>query len=161
MPRKNVSSDKWSTQVLEQVAAACNAPSTARTTQDWNLYLEAISDALGVLTEKQRVILLLSQEFGISFVDIGRVFKMPNSTVIATLDAAIERVAAFLKARSLASKNLFACKLFQKIYNGHIHVEELNHEPQNVDITDRVQPIWFYSRNYLWLSTESEESQDN
>ena len=150
MHSKRVYSHKWDISILEQVAASCNIATSAQTEADWKIFLESIYEAIQILTQKQRTVLLLSQEFGISFVDIGRVMGIPLSTVIGTLRAAIDRVTFTLKSRSLVDKGTFNCKALQKIYTGQLDLKECANESPEFEFLDRFAPPYFYPRNYLW-----------
>jgi len=147
--KKRVYSHKWDISILEQVAANCNIMASAQTEKDWELFLEAIYEGIQILSSRQRTVLLLSQEFGLSFVDIGRVLNIPLSTVIGNLKAAIERLVFILRSRSLTRKDMFNCKALQKIYTGTIDLKECSHEPAEFEFLDRYQPPFFHPRNYL------------
>ena len=93
--------DKWSTDVLEQIATCCNIAANAKTETDWELFLNAIYEAAVALPNKQRTILLLSQEHGLSFSDIGRAMNIPHSTVMNNLACAVEIIVEHIKKKSL------------------------------------------------------------
>ena len=147
--KKGVYLHKWDISILEQVAAGCNIASNSQLRDDWDIFLQAIYDAIGVLSHKERVILLLSQEVGIPLVDIARILDMPKSTTLVTLQGAVDKVVFFLKSRSLVRKDIFSSKAMQQIYSEMVNMEELSHDPEHVGISERFAPPWFYPRNYL------------
>ena len=150
MSAKNVYCNKWSTEVLEQVAASCNIASNAQNDPDWNLFLSAVYDGIMLLTDKQRITLLLSQEHGLSLVDIARTMNMPISTVLAHIRAAIDKLVFYLKSRSLVKKDLFTCKAMELIYTHTLCMEDCANEPADFEFLDKYAPPFFTPRNYLF-----------
>ena len=149
MPGKNTYANKWSPGVLEQVAYSCNIASNSQNGADWELFLSAIYEALQVLTEHQRIVLLLSQEVGLSFVDIARITGKPISTIIGLLNVAIKKVTFFIKARSLTHKGKFSCKALQMIYDEQFVAEEFAHGPADFEFLDQYAAPYFSPRNFL------------
>jgi len=98
---KRVTADKWSPEVLEKIAAGCHIACNAQNVDDWNLFISAIYDAIQLLPNNQRIILLLSQEHGLSFSDIGRTMNLPHSTVKYNMAQAVKVVVKYLQSRSL------------------------------------------------------------
>lgn len=147
--KKGVYLHKWDVSILEQVAASCNIAAKTELQGDWDVFLQAIYDSIQMLSHKERVILLLSQEVGIPLIDIARILDMPRSTTLVTMQGAIDKIVFFLKSRSLVRKDLFDSKAMQLIYNEMVDLEELEHDPEHVGISQKYSAPWFYSRNYL------------
>lgn len=156
--KKRVYCDKWDVTILEQVAASCNIAANARTETDWQLFLRAVYDGIGLLSPKQRAVILLSQEFGLSFVDISRVLNITMSMTVRTLQAAVDKLVFFLKSRSLTRKDLFDSKAMQLIYTELIDLEDVANEPADFEFLERYHPPWFYDKNYLFEEVYGSES---
>jgi hypothetical protein len=140
MARKNVYCHKWNVAVLEQIACGCGLATNAQTTTDWELFLEAVYEAIHVLNEPQRVVLLLSQEVGLSFVDIARITGKPVSTIIGLLKVAIHKVTFVIKAKSLTHNGHFNCRALQILYDTRVGAEERAHEPADFELLDKYEP---------------------
>lgn len=149
MAPKNVYCNKWSPDVLEQVAYSCNIASNSQNVADWQIFLTAIYESIGVLSYDQRVILLLSQEVGLSFVDIARITGKPISTIIGLLKVAIQKVTFFIKARSLTNTRQFDCKALQMIYDEHFVPEEYANGSADFEFLDQYAAPHFCPRNFL------------
>lgn len=149
MPAKRVYGHKYDPAILEQVACGCNIASNAQNEQDWELFLSAIYDAIGVLNYDQRIVLLLSQEMGISFVDIARITGKPISTIIGLLKVAINKVTFFIRARSLTHNGQFNCKALQMIYDEQFSPEEFAHGSSDFEFLDQYAAPYYCPRNYL------------
>lgn len=141
---KRCYADKWSSDVLEQVAATCNVAANTKTEHDWELFLNAIHEAAIVLPSLQRTILLLSQEHGLSFADIGRVLNMPHSTVMYSLARAVDVIVDHLKARSLLDMKIRGeSKVAQAIYTEQVKETEINANTR-FGFYYELEPPWFY-----------------
>lgn len=149
MPGKNTYAHKWDASILEQVAYACNIASSSQNEADWQLFLSAIYDAIKILTYDQRIVLLLSQEVGLSYVDIARILGKPISTIIGLLKVAINKVTFFIKSRSLTKSSKFNCKALQLIYDEHFAPEEYANGTADFEFLDRYAAPFFCPRNYL------------
>ena len=149
MAAKRQYAHKWATDVLEQVAAACNIASSSQNEADWQLFLTAIYDSIGILTYDQRITLLLSQEVGLSYVDIARILGKPISTIIGLLKVAINKVTFFIKARSLTKSSRYNCKALQLIYDEQFVPEEYAHGTSDFEFLDQYAAPFFCARNYL------------
>ena len=147
--KKGVYLHKWDIGILEQVAASCNIASNTRLRDDWDIFLNAIYDSIQMLSHKERVILLLSQEVGIPLIDIARILSMPRSTTLVTMQGAIDKIVFFLKSRSLVRKDMFDSKAMQLIYSEMVDLEEMDHDPEHVGIAQKHPEPWFCPKNYL------------
>lgn len=137
--------DKWSTDVLEQIAVGCNIAANAKTRSDWELFLNAIYDAAVSLPDNQRAILLLSQEHALSCADIGRALNLPHSTVMHNLAKAVEKIVSVLKKKSLLDiRARTSSKLSAIIYREGYNKEESN-APTRFGFYYEHEPPWFHS----------------
>ena len=155
MAPKRTYAHKWNVDILEQVAYACNIASNSQNDQDWELFLSAVYDAIGVLSYDQRIVLLLSQEVGISFVDIARILGKPISTIIGLLKVAINKVSFYIKARSLTHKGVFDCKALQSIYDEQFNPEEYANGSADFEFLERYSAPYYSPRNFLIESLDS------
>lgn len=141
--------DKWSTDVLEQIASTCNIASAARTETDWELFLNAIYDAAVALPNKQRMILLLSQEHGLSFSDIGRTMNMAHSTVMNNFASAVEIIVDHVKRKSLIDITVRKeSKVAEQLYCERFTPEACNAQTR-FGFYYEAEPPWFYDENPL------------
>jgi hypothetical protein len=141
--------DKWSTDVLEQIATCCNIASTAKTETDWELFLNAIYDAAVALPNKQRTILLLSQEHGLSFSDIGRAMNMPHSTVMNNMTCAVNIIVEHLKHKSLIDITVRGeSRVAEQLYCERFTPEAHDAQTRFGFYYD-AEPPWFYDDNPL------------
>lgn len=147
--KKGVYLHKWDIGILEQVAASCNIAAKAELKGDWDVFLQAVYDSIQMLSYKERIILLMSQEVGIPLIDIARILDMPRSTTLVTMQGAIDKIVFFLKSRSLVRKDMFESKAMQLIYSEMVDLEELDHDPEHVGISQKYHEPWFYAKNYL------------
>jgi hypothetical protein len=147
--KKGVYLHKWDISILEQVAASCNIAAKAQLKSDWDIFLEAVYDAIRILSHKERTILLLSQEVGIPLIDIARILDMPRSTTLVTMQGAVDKIVFFLKSRSLTRKDIFDSKAMQLIYSESVDLEELDHDPEHVGVHHKYPTPWFYPKNFL------------
>jgi len=151
--------DKWSPDVLEQVAATCNIASNTSSEADWELFLNAIHDAATTLPGNQRAVLLLSQEHGLSFSDIGRVLNMPYSTVMHHLSKAVDIIVEHLKEKSLISMRVRdESKFAHSFYCEHVVTEEHNAATRFGFYYDH-EPPWFYEGSNILEDDGSEEEK--
>lgn len=142
--------DKWSTDVLEQVAACCNVASRAKSASDWELFLNAIYETAVGLPTTQRAILLLSQEHALSYADIGRVLNLPHSTVMHNLARAVDRIVAVLKERSLIDITVRnESKVAETMYCEHYVPEAKNEKTRFGFYYHHDQPWYFHGPNLL------------
>ena len=144
MSKKQTYSHKWDISILEQVAYDSNIASRAKTVGDWDIFLTAIYESIGVLTQEQRIVLILSQEVGLSYVDISRIMGKPLSTVVGLLRQSIKRVCLVIKSRSLADPNRFDCKAMQKLRHRteqRTHKEPI-HEPPEFEFIDKFNGVY-------------------
>lgn len=93
--------ERWATDALEKIGAKCKAISNSKSVQDWEIFLRSIYEAVTTLTNLQRTILLLSQEFGIPRREIARVIGVDPFVVHSQYNRAVAKVVAFLDRRSL------------------------------------------------------------
>ena len=143
MARKNLYCHKWDTTILEQVAHDCAVTSKARTMEDWEIFLTAIYKAIDLLTSDQRVVLLLSQEIGLSYVDIARIMGKPLSTVVGLLKQAINKITFVIKSRSV-SDDRYNCQALTKLFAAQQKAasKEVLHEPPEFEFIDKLtQPV--------------------
>lgn len=153
---KRTYADKWSTDVLEQVASACNVASNAKTEADWELFLNAIYECATALPTTQRAILLLSQEHGLSFSDIGRALNLPHSTVMYNMARAVEIIVEKLKAKSLVDLRVRGeSKVAQQIFCEQFRAEEVNAQTRS-GFYHGHEPPWFYAGKNLLLDDDDE-----
>lgn len=151
MRKREVRVDRWDINILEQVAYSCNiAAGCGRegNDDDWKLFLTAVYDAIRVLDDTTRAIVLLHQEFAHNASDISRILNKPESTVKALLRQGVDKMVFYLKNRSMIRKDVFTCKALKLIYSQQPDMEELNEPPQFEFLVGKQQP-WFYPRNYL------------
>lgn len=143
--------DKWSTDVLEQIAACCNVAAKAHSSSDWELFLNAIYETAVSLPTLPRAILLLSQEHALSCADIGRVLNLPHSTVMHNLSRAIDKIVDELKKRSLIDTTVRGdSKVTEVIYCECLSPEDINAHTRFGFYHDR-EPPWFYHGPNLLL----------
>ena len=143
MTHKSVYFHKWDIGILEQVGHNCESVSKAKTIADWEIFLTAIYKAIDVLSTDQRVVLLLSQEVGLSYVDIARILGKPLSTVVGLLKRAIHKVTFVIKSRSL-SDGSYNCKALNKLFAAQSKAasKEVIHEPPEFEFIDELtQPV--------------------
>ena len=144
--------DKWATDVLEQIAVVCNVASNAKTSKDWELFLNTLYDVSNSLPRMQRAILLLSQEHSLSYADIARVLGMPSSTVMYNMKRAIDTIVKKLKKLSLLDMTVRDdSKIARKIYSGVY--SEVNNEKSDTGFYHGEEPPFFYAgENILFTS---------
>ncbi len=141
--------DKWATDVLEQIASACNVATNAKTARDWELFLNTIYKVAVSLPTTQRIILLLSQEHALSYADIGRAMNMPSSTVMYNMTKAIDTIVDKLKDASLLDLTLRdESKIAAKLFSGKCNLEEMN-ETSRSSFYHGAEPPFFYSGENL------------
>lgn len=147
--------DKWSTDVLEQIAACCNVAANLHDSSDWELFLNAIYETSITLPTTQRAILLLSQEHALSYADIGRVLNLPHSTVMHNLGRAVEHIVEVLKKRSLTDTTVRKdSKIAEMMYSEHYVTEDKNAQSRFGFYYDH-EPPWFYQGYNLLIVDES------
>lgn len=136
--------DKWANDVLEQIASSCNIVAKARTETDWELFLNAVYEAAQLLPQTQRAILLLSEEHGLSYADIGRVLNIPLSTVMNNLARAVDIIVDYLRNKSLIDLTTRdEAKIAGIIYSEKFHPEE-NNAQTRFGFYHGFTPPWFY-----------------
>lgn len=131
-------------EVLEQIGAVCNVSANAKNERDWELFLNAIYKAASILPIRQRMILLLAQEHGLSFSDIGRVMNLPHSTVMHNHSRAIDKIVLYLKKLSLINLRVREeSKIAEEIYCEKFKPEEHNAKTR-FGYYHGYEPPWFY-----------------
>lgn len=148
--------DKWSTDVLEQIAACCNVASRAKSSSDWELFLNAIYEAAVSLPTTQRAILLLSQEHALSYADIGRALNLPHCTVVHNLTRAVDKVVSYLQEKSLIDITVRQdSRVAEAMYCGRYVSEEKNAHTRFGFYHDH-EPPWFYAGENLLITAEDD-----
>lgn len=150
--------DKWSTDVLEQIATSCNVASKTKSSSDWELFLNAIYEAAVGLPTLQRAVLLLSQEHALSFADIGRALNLPHSTVVYNLTRAVDKIVEHLQTKSLVDITVRQdSRVAEALYSGRYIPEENNAHTRFGFYHDH-EPPWFYAGENILIATEDDES---
>lgn len=148
--------DKWSTDVLEQIAVSCNVATKAESTSDWELFLNAIYEAAIGLPTMQRAVLLLSQEHALSFADIGRALNLPHSTVVYNLGRAVDKIVGYLQSKSLVDITVRQdSRVSEVLYCGRYIPEENNAHTRFGFYHDH-EPPWFYAGENILLAAEDD-----